>query len=262
MGRVTFTDIESSGILTPLKSGNPMGYDFSLNPYVGCAFGCSYCYVRRMQHGDDAEEKSDTWGDWVKIKANALSLLQRSWRRLYGKKILIGSATDPYQPIERKTGLTRALLESLVMAYPARIHILTRSPVVTRDIDVFARFGDALGVGVSIPTDDDAVRKVFEPSAPSIPQRLAALEELHRAGVRTTVNIAPILPCNPARLGELIRDRADSWWVDAMRYHWTDPKMAARYRQNGWGRWMNPDLDAIREEIRLAWNGAELKKAA
>jgi DNA repair photolyase len=257
MARITFSDIESSSILTPLKKNNPMNFDFSLNPYVGCAFGCSYCYVRRMQYGDDAGEKSDTWGDWVKVKRNAVALLQKSWRRLYGKKILIGSATDPYQPVERKLGLTRALLESLVMAYPERIHVLTRSPLAARDIDVMLRFGEAFSVGVSIPTDDDGVRKVFEPSAPSIPQRLEALSKLHDAGIRTNVNVAPVLPCDPKRLGGLIRGRARSWWVDEMRYHWTDPDMKARFLNHGWGEWLNPNLERIREEIREAWEAPE-----
>lgn len=257
MARITFTDIESGSILTPLKKGNPMGYDFSLNPYVGCAFGCSYCYVRRMQYGDDAGDKSETWGDWVKVKANAVALLQRSWRRLYGKKILLGTATDPYQPVERKLGLTRALLESLVMAYPARLHINTRSPLAARDIDVMLRFGEAISVGFSIPTDDDEVRKVFEPSAPSIPQRLEAMAKLHDAGIRTGVNIAPILPCNPKRFGGMIRGRAHSYWVDAMRYHWTDPVMQSRFRSHGWGEWLNPDLETIREQIQRAWDAPD-----
>lgn len=255
MGQIELSEIEARSILTPLKKGNPMNYDFSINPYVGCAFGCSYCYVRRMQYGDDAEEKSETWGDWVKIKANAVSLLQKSWRKLYGKKIALGTGTDPYQPVERRTGLTRALLESLVMAYPARIHIQTRSPVITRDIDVLLRFGDALSVGVSIPTDDEEVRKVFEPSAPSIPQRLAALAKLHEAGIRTSASLAPLLPCNPTRLGGLIRGHTDHFWMDAMRYHWTDLVMAARYRSHGWEKWMNPDVDAVREEVRQAFEG-------
>jgi DNA repair photolyase len=215
-----------------------------------------------MQYGDDAEEKSATWGDWVKIKANALEVLQRSWRRVHGKKVVVGSATDPYQPIERRTRLTRSLMEFLWTTRPDRVRLMTRSPVVTRDIDVFRRFGKTFSVSVSIPTDDDEVRKVFEPSAPSIPQRLNTLAELHAAGLHTIVNIAPVLPCNPYRLGKLIRDHADQWWLDAMRYHWTDTAMDSRYRHNGWLPWREPDVDALKEEIGLAFREMGLAQAA
>ncbi len=258
MGRVQITSIEASGILSPQKKDGFTGFDFTMNPYVGCAFGCTYCYVREMQYGDDAADKAVSWGDWVKVKANAVALLQRSGRKLYGRGVLIGSATDPYQPIERRTGLTRALLETLVMAYPSRVSIITRSPLVTRDLDVFARFGESLNVCVSIPTDDDAVRKVFEPSAPSIPQRLEALGALREAGVRTMAFVAPLLPFDPQRLGELLRPLADDLMVSSMRYHDTDEAMKARYRLFGWGRSEIRDSSSVKERLRAAWSGGAL----
>ena len=256
MGRVEWSEIEASGILTPQKKESSISAfcDYSINPYVGCAFGCSYCYVREMQYGDDAEEKAAEWGNWVKAKANAVSLLQRSLKRLYGKHVMIGSATDPYQPLERKLGLTRALLETLVMGYPGRVHIQTRSPLVTRDLDVFMRFGDALSVGVSIPTDDDEVRKVFEPSAPSIPQRIAAMGKLHEAGIRVSASFAPLLPCDPERLAALTKGKARSFWVGSMRYHWTDEQMASRYLRHHWNGWIRPPTDQVREIIRRVWD--------
>ena len=255
MPRVNYSHLSARGIITPRKSGVTIPYDFSINPYVGCAFGCSYCYVRGMQYGDDAEQKSRTWGDWVMIKENALGLLQHSRRRLFGKRIFFGTATDPYQPIEAKQGITRSLLEHLVMAYPSRVHIQTRSPLVVRDLDVFSRFGDTLSVGVSIPTDDDRVRRVFEPSAPSIAQRIAAMETLHHAGIRTTASIAPLLPCRPYEFGALLRGRARGYWMDLMNHHGSDPVMRARYLDNGWSEWIRPDRDAVRRQIEAGWLG-------
>jgi DNA repair photolyase len=257
MGRVAITEIEAKGILTPQKMGCMGSVDFNVNPYVGCAFGCSYCYVRRMQYGDDADQKSQDWGNWVKIKKNALALLQKSYRRLYGRTIFFGSATDPYQPIERHAGITRSMLEFLAMCYPKKIHIQTRSPLVARDVDVFLRFGDVLSVGVSLPTDNDKVRRIFEPSAPSIPQRLKAMEKLHAAGVRVHASLAPLLPCHPERLGRLIKGRAGGFWMDEMRYHWNDPEMARRYRENGWGKWRKPDMEKIREGVERGWLSQE-----
>jgi DNA repair photolyase len=259
MGRVHITELEAKGILTPQKSMScGMSSRFTLNPYVGCAFGCSYCYVREMQYGDDATEKSEDWGNWVKVKVNAVALLRKSLRRLYGTSITIGSATDPYQPIERRLGLTRSLLELLVMAYPEHVHIQTRSPLVTRDIDVFRRFGNALTIGISLPTDNDNVRKVFEPSAPSIPQRIAAMTELTNAGIHTVASLAPLLPCNPENLGRILQESAVEYWVGGMQYHKSDPKMIARYRDHHWNGWRNVDRDLIREIIQATFYHDEI----
>lgn len=170
--------------------GRTEAYDFTLNPYVGCQFGCSYCYAAAFV--PDEVRRRD-WGQWVEVKENALQLL-RQRRDLAGKTIYLGSATDPYQPVESRTRLTRRILEYLATLSPQpRIVIQTRSPLVTRDIDVLLRFS-RLRVNVSVTTDDDEVRRSFEPNAPTISARLAALRELRAAGLRTGCCLAPLLP--------------------------------------------------------------------
>lgn len=166
------------------------GVDFSLNPYVGCQFGCSYCYAKFF-HPD--EERVAKWGQWVDVKENALGLLRRR-RDLAGKSILIGSATDPYQPVEAKLELTRSIVAYLATLRPQpRVYIISRSPLVTRDIDLFRGFS-ALRVNLSITTDDDEVRKAFEPGCPSIERRVGALGELIGSRVAAAASLAPLLP--------------------------------------------------------------------
>lgn len=166
------------------------GLDYTLNPYVGCQFGCSYCYAAFF-HPD--EERVARWGEWVQVKENALELVKRS-RGLPGASLLIGSATDPYQPIEAKLGLTRSILEYLATLRPApRITVITRSPIVERDAELLASI-PGLRVHLSITTDDDDVRKAFEPGCASIPRRLRALEALAKKGVTVGANLCPLLP--------------------------------------------------------------------
>ena len=165
-------------------------FDFSLNPYVGCQFGCSYCYAAFFV--PDEKQKQD-WGHWVDVKVNGIrEVLKR--RDLKGKRILMSSATDPYQPLERKVELTRGIVEAL--AAPERqpvLRVQTRSPLVTRDIDLFRRFED-IRVNMSITTDRDAIRKRFEPSCASIEQRLNAIAEVKSAGIPISIFLAPLLP--------------------------------------------------------------------
>lgn len=166
------------------------GVDFTLNPYVGCQFGCSYCYAKFF-HPD--EERVARWGQWVDVKENVLTLLMRR-RDLAGKKILIGSATDPYQPIEAKLGLTRSIVSFLATLRPLpKVCILTRSPLAARDIDIFQRIPE-LRLSLSITTDDDEVRKAFEPGCPSIERRFATLKALVDGGIEAGASLAPLLP--------------------------------------------------------------------
>lgn len=189
VGHASVVDRTAKSILMP-GTGMVADFDFTLNPYRGCTFGCSYCYAAFF--AADKGQQVD-WGQWVEVKSNAAELLRKD-RRLAGAKILLGSATDPYQPVELRTGLTRTLLEVMVDIVPQpRLVIQTRSPLVVRDSDVLKKFAQ-VRVNLSIPTDDDAVRKAFEPSAPSIVRRFQALKMLRAARVKTGVCISPMLP--------------------------------------------------------------------
>lgn len=180
-------EVECKSILT--KSGIP-GVDFSLNPYVGCAHACAYCYapciVNRFRG------RQEPWGSFVDIKVNAPAKLRRALRRVNQEVILLSSVTDPYQPLERKTGLVRACLAEISTS-SAQVSILTKSDLVTRDMDILGAVSWA-EVGFSISTADDAIARALEPGAPPPSRRFAALERLSAAGLRTWVFIAPAIP--------------------------------------------------------------------
>ncbi len=171
-------------------------FDYTLNPYSGCAFACSYCYAAFFA---PSQQLQDEWGRWVRVKENALALLQRKRRRpLSGKSLYISSVTDPYQPIERKLGLTRALLEELAAYHDVTVVIQTRSPLVTRDADVLRRFRRAR-VHLTVTTDDEEVRRAFEPQCPPNEQRIAAASALAAAGIDTCITLTPLLPVSDAQ---------------------------------------------------------------
>lgn len=187
-------------ILTP-ASGFMGDYDFTLNPYAGCAFGCTYCYAAFFARD---VEKQETWGDWVEVKDNAVLLLRRMRRSLAGKSIYLSSVTDPYQPIERTLRLVRSILEELVPHQP-RLVVQTRSPLVTRDIDVLRRF-DRIRINMTVTTDSERVRRVFEPQCPPNAARLDAVRELAAAGLDVGVTMTPLLPLEDAeRFAEQVR---------------------------------------------------------
>lgn len=219
--------------------GRTEAYDFTLNPYVGCQFGCSYCYAAFFVPD---EKKAREWGRWVEVKENALELLRRR-RDLAGKSIYIGSATDPYQPAEGRTRITRRILEHLLSLSPLpRVVIQTRSPLVTRDIDLLRRF-NKIRVNVSVTTDDDEVRRTFEPNAPTIPARLTALRELKSAGIRTAACLSPLLPVHdPAGFARTLKEiGADRYGVSY--FHTGKGAFSAGTREEG-----------LRLSSALAWN--------
>lgn len=174
-------------ILTP-GAGYLSEYDYSLNPYVGCSFGCSYCYAAFFAPPD----RQASWGDWVRAKRNAALKLSRVRRSLDGKTIYMSSATDPYQPVERRLELTRSLLPILAEK-GAHVVVQTRSPLVVRDIDLLQRF-DRVCVNFSITTDSEDVRRAFEPRNPPIQDRLQAAREVAEAGIPVAITMTPLLP--------------------------------------------------------------------
>jgi len=187
-------------------------YDYALNPYTGCEHACSYCYARFMRRFSGHREP---WGEFVDVKVNAADLLEAEIHRKKRGTVWVSGVCDPYQPLEKRYELTRRCLEILVAErWPVRVQ--TRSPLVVRDIDVF-RGAEDLEVGLSVTTADERIRRLFEPRAPAIGERLRALEDLHAAGIRTFAMIAPMLP-GAEDLAEALAGKVDHVLIDRMNY--------------------------------------------
>ena len=187
-----------------------MRFEWSLNPYMGCVHRCTFCYVRAFERRAD-RPSDDRYGTSIRVKVNVAEVLRRelaraSWER---EMIAIGAATDPYQPAEGRYRLTRACLEALAEAHNP-FGIITRGPMIVRDIDVLVEAARRADVSVtfSIPTLDDDVWRKTEPSTAHPRQRLKAVQRLVDAGVKTGVGMAPILPGisdKPEQLREVVK---------------------------------------------------------
>lgn len=210
-------------------SGYISAFDYTLNPYKGCAFACDYCYAAFFA---ETAGRMESWGDWVEAKENAVSLLRRLGGRIAGKSIYMSSVTDPYQPIELKLRLTRQLLEAMV-PYQPRLVVQTRSPFVLRDIDLLREL-KAVRVNMTITTDDDSIRKEFEPRCPSIARRLDAIEKVKAAGVKTGICLTPLLPVRDLdAFGSRLRSaNADVYVVQAFQRG--SVRFAAGTRPRAW----------------------------
>ncbi|EHC17890.1 SPL family radical SAM protein [Fischerella thermalis] len=198
---------QNSKSLLTKATGFIAAYDFTLNPYRGCQYGCSYCYAAAFS--PNTKMRLD-WGKWVIFKENASLILEKeleSWYRKNPKqspKIYMSSVTDPYQPLESKYQLTRNLLGVMLDFYPTpTLVIQTRSPIITRDIDYLQRF-QRLRINMSIPTGSELVRRDFEPRSPSIKARFNALKKIKQnidqfKGFipKISVTITPLLPTLP-----------------------------------------------------------------
>lgn len=183
----------AKGILTASKLPDA---DYVINPYTGCAFGCSYCYASFM--GRYVGEEIEAWGEYVYVKTNAVELARKDIAALKPEKrmstLLMSSVTDPYQGVESKYRLTRGILEVLVDAnWPGRAGILTKSPLVTRDIDLLLRLSRP-EVGLTVTTTDDDISRWLEVRAPKASARIRTLAELSAAGLPTYAFIGPLLP--------------------------------------------------------------------
>ena len=187
-----------------------MRFDWSLNPYMGCVHRCTFCYVRAFEQRAD-RPFDDRYGVSIRVKVNIAEVLRRelaraSWKR---EAVAIGAATDPYQPAEGRYRLTRACIQELARA-SSPFSIITRGPMIVRDIDVLAEAATRADVSVtfSIPTLDEDVWRKTEPSTAHPRQRLKAVKALTDAGIRAGVGMAPILPGisdRPEQIAEVVR---------------------------------------------------------
>lgn len=193
-------EIQAKSILVASKLP---GADYVINPYTGCALGCSYCYASFM--GRFVGKNIEDWGNYVFAKVNLPEILDKELGKMKDKtaSVFLSSVTDPYQGVENKYTLTRKALELLLKhKWQGNVGILTKSPLVTRDIDLFKKFPD-IGVGMTITSTDDNVSRFLERAAPPASLRLKALKRLHDEGVPTYAFVGPLLPhfsANPEML--------------------------------------------------------------
>src|ERR671932_1240559 len=187
-----------------------MPFNWSLNPYMGCAPRCTFCYARAFERRAD-RPSDDRYGRAIRVKVNVADVLRAelarpSWR---SEPVAIGAATDPYQPAEGRYRLTRSCLQELASASNP-FSLITRGPMIVRDVDVLAEAARRADVAVtfSIPTLDEEGWQKTEPSTAHPRQRLRALRRLVDAGVKASVGMAPILPGisdRPEQLAEVVR---------------------------------------------------------
>ena len=251
-----------------------MPFAWSLNPYTGCVHRCTFCYVRAFELRAD-RPADDRYGRSIRVKVNVAEVLERelarpSWR---GEEIAIGAATDPYQPAEGRYRLTRSCLEVLGRAR-APFGIITRGPLIVRDVDVLQEASRRANVSVtfSVPTLDPAVWRTTEPGTAPPRQRLRALSKLVEAGIKASVGMAPILPGlsdRPDQLAEVVKAAraagATSLWanllhlkpgtkehfLEALARDW--PEELERYEQlYARGAYLpRSDVDPVRDQVRL-----------
>ncbi len=177
-------------------TGARMPFAWTINPYRGCEFACKYCYARythefmELRNGVDFEQK-------IYVKEHAADLLRQELRHVKpGEEIAIGTATDPYQPAEKKYEVTRAIMEELARHRGLEIGVVTKSSLVLRDTDILQRISEhnQLFINLTVTTVNTDLARILEPRAPRPDLRLQAVQQLNAAGVRAGVICAPVLP--------------------------------------------------------------------
>jgi DNA repair photolyase len=251
-----------------------MPFAWSLNPYMGCAHRCTFCYVRAFEARAD-RPSDDRYGASIRVKTNVAEVLRRelarpSWEP---EAVAVGAATDPYQPAEGRYRLTRACIEAFAEAVNP-FSIITRGPLIVRDVDVLAEAARRARVTVtfSVPTLDDEIWRRTEPGTAPPRQRLRALSRLVDAGVSASVGMAPILPGlsdRPDLLADVVREAraagATGIWANllylrpgtrehfltALERDWPEllPEYERLYRRGAY--LPRRETDPVREKVRL-----------
>jgi DNA repair photolyase len=249
LAEVAYEEVQCKSALNPVKN---MGFAWSLNPYTGCEHRCAFCYVRAFELRAD-RPFDDRYGRTIRVKVNVGAVLRgelsrRSWRK---ETVVIGAATDPYQPAEGRYRLTRQCLE-VMRDFSNPTAMITRGPMIVRDIDVLSALARRADVHItfSIPTVDDDIWRKTEPGTAHPRQRLKALEKLVAAGIDVGVGMAPILPGLSDRPDQIeavvkaaraagatglwagmlhLKDGTRDHFMSVLSKHW--PELVPRYEQ-------------------------------
>ena len=233
------------------KTGIP-GFDYCLNPYIGCRHGCKYCYASFMKRFTGHMEE---WGEFLDVRGNLPQILEREIRRKKKGIVMVSSVTDPYQRAEETYGVTRRCLMALAKAsWP--VSILTKSPLVLRDIDVLNYFKD-IEVGITITTDSESMRRIIEPGAPPLAERRRAVRELRAAGIPTYAFVGPILPIeDPQSFAAELGHIADKVLLDRMNYI---GKVRSLYRRKNLTENLEPEYFEMIENIFIKELGKKVE---
>lgn len=272
MSSRTYTLARAARALTP-TGGFLKGFAYSLNPYVGCAFGdaggCPFCYVRALVV---ARARGAPWGSWVAAKINLkerllaeLAVMKKAGK-LERAAVFMSSATDPYQGLERRFGITRGALEAF-LRYPVRRLVLqTRSPLIERDIGLLKRMGERVMVSLTLETDDETVRRALTPTSPSVERRLRTAAAIRAAGIPLQLAIAPMMPNHPERFARLAGEVADRVVVDT--YFDGDGAKGRRscalgmrevYARLGYGAWFRRGAErALLDALKARFGGSRV----
>jgi DNA repair photolyase len=264
---IEFKAMEARSILNKSVSKRYLSLAWSINPFRGCEFGCKYCYARYthefLQPGKVAEVPVGAYDapvqPWatafeheIYLKENAAWLLEQELRRfeahpgLKAEEIALGTATDPYQPIERRVGITRSLLEVFARREGYRLGIVTKSNLVERDVDLLKAIAErnSLVVHVTITTADAALARKLEPRAPRPDLRFAAVRKLREAGIIAGVLCSPLLPGinDSSRSVEAVSSRAAAAGASFLGAHPLFLKSCSRPTYLNFIREQFPDL--------------------
>jgi DNA repair photolyase len=210
---VEYFTLSAKSLLNRCVSGRRMPFTWTINPYRGCEFACKYCYARythefmEMRDGAEFEQK-------IYVKQHTADLLRRELRRVKrGEPIALGTATDPYQPAERRYEITRSILEEFARHRGFELGIVTKSNLVVRDVDLLRAVAqnNALSIHITVTTLNVELARILEPRAPRPDLRMEAVRELSEAGLTVGVSCSPVLPCitdSPADLEAVVRAAA------------------------------------------------------
>jgi DNA repair photolyase len=209
-------------LLSRVVSERSLPFTWAINPYRGCEFACKYCYARYTHEFMELRDSAD-FERKIFIKQHAAALLRSELKKVKrGERIAIGTATDPYQPAERRFEVTRAILEELALCSDLEIGIVTKSNLVTRDMEILRRVGERNGISVNltVTTMDAELARKLEPRAPRPDLRMEAVRQLNLAGVEAGVLCAPVLPeitDRPRDLEALVKaaSEAGAKWIFA-----------------------------------------------
>src|SRR6266849_2483379 len=288
---VEYFTLPAKSLLNRCVSGRQMPFTWTINPYRGCEFGCRYCYARythefmEMRDGMDFEQK-------MYVKQHAAELLRQELRRVKpGESIALGTATDPYQPAEKRYEVTRGILEEFACRRGFELGIITKSNLVVRDLDLLREVAKSneLSVHVTITTLDTDLARILEPRAPRPDLRLDAVRALAEAGLRVGLSCSPVVPGitdTPKDLEALVRAAAEAGadyvfanplflkpcsaavFLPFLKQHF--PHLVENYREryqdraflpSAYGRRLSQLIDNLREKYKIT-RARRLEKAA